>query len=147
MKVVDDINGLDMDFLVTLDSLIFKSHWNRKQWQDEVSNLSNQVEIVYTKASDGIPVGFLSFGRSGNDVELKKVGVLQEYRRQGIGFYLLEYLIDLAVKSGNYNIFIETPVTNLKAIKLYEKLSFHRVSIRRKYYNNKVDALIMQKEV
>ena len=147
IKKIDDINGLDLEFLVTLDSMIFSDPWSRKQWQAEVRNSSNEVEIVYTKAPQSIPVAFLSYGRSGNDIEVKKVGVLPEFRRQGIAALLLGHLIEQAISSGSYNIFAETSVTNSSAIKLYEKFSFHRISVRKKYYNNKVDALLLQKEI
>lgn len=70
---------------------------------------------------------------------------------KGLGFKLLEnsiyYLAQLQIKE----IFLEVDVTNHSAIKLYHKLKFRKISLRKNYYKktdgSSSDALIYQLKI
>jgi ribosomal-protein-alanine N-acetyltransferase len=59
---------------------------------------------------------------------------------------MLRYLIGLATEKGVTEIFLEVRETNVGAIRLYERLGFEEVGIRKNYYEKpKENALIMWK--
>ncbi|MFV9973005.1 MAG: GNAT family N-acetyltransferase [Francisella endosymbiont of Hyalomma asiaticum] len=70
---------------------------------------------------------------------------------KGLGFKLLEksiyYLAQLQIKE----IFLEVDVNNHRAIKLYHKLKFRKISLRKNYYKktdgSSSDALIYQLKI
>lgn len=102
-------------------------------------------EVVRLKAViDGHMVGFIAGDprRSEEMAWIATLGVLPEYRRQGIARALLEECeqrlhisrLRLCVRMENYG-----------AIQLYEKEGYDRVSVWPKYYNDGSDALVMEK--
>jgi putative acetyltransferase len=60
------------------------------------------------------------------------MGVLAEYRRQGIGESLLRACIEKAQSKGLTRIELETRADNLPSIRLYEKIGFVREAVKRK---------------
>ena len=55
----------------------------------------------------------------------------------------MQALIDEAKKQNLTSITLEVNDKNFQAIKLYEKFGFKRIGLRKKYYNNTDDAIIM----
>lgn len=72
--------------------------------------------------------------------EINQIEVLKEKRNLGYGTKILKYLTEK----------VEMPITlevnkeNIPAIKLYRKLSFKDVAIRKGYYNG-VDGILMER--
>ena len=62
-----------------------------------------------------------------------------------IGSTLLQKLIDTAQYQNFKSITLEVNENNLPAINLYSKFLFKKLGIRKKYYNNKDNAIIMTK--
>ncbi len=68
------------------------------------------------------------------------LSVEPEYRRCGLGKELVTRSIDLMVKDSADEIMLETEVTNLAALGLYESLGFIRDKRLCAYYLNGIDA-------
>jgi ribosomal-protein-alanine N-acetyltransferase len=67
-----------------------------------------------------------------------------DYRRRGLGEFLLVSLIDVAYTIGAKWVTLEVRVSNTIAQNLYQKYGFREAGVRRRYYSdNHEDALIM----
>jgi ribosomal protein S18 acetylase RimI-like enzyme len=71
-----------------------------------------------------------------------KVGVSEQFQRQGIARKLFNGLIEHLKKRGINKIMLEVDNQNIAAITLYQSLGFKKISTRIKYYKNGNDALI-----
>lgn len=91
-------------------------------------------------------IGYISFSYI-FDIEIESVLVKSSYQRQGIGTLLLNYIFKFAKENKINNVFLEVRKSNIGAISLYRKLGFSNISIRKKYYENAEDALILKKEI
>lgn len=91
-------------------------------------------------------IGYISFSYI-FDIEIESVLVKSSYQRQGIGTLLLNYIFKFAKENKINNVFLEVRKSNIGAISLYIKLGFSNISIRKKYYENAEDALILKKEI
>jgi ribosomal-protein-alanine N-acetyltransferase len=91
-------------------------------------------------------VGYISFNYI-FDIEIESVIVKSSYQRQGIGSLLLDYIFDFAEEHKINNVFLEVRKSNFAAISLYKKLGFKEISVRKNYYKNNEDALILKKIV
>lgn len=91
-------------------------------------------------------IGYISFSCI-FDIEIESVLVKSSYQRQGIGTLLLNYIFKFAKENKISNVFLEVRKSNICAISLYRKLGFSNISIRKKYYENAEDALILKKEI
>lgn len=69
--------------------------------------------------------------------------VKKDERNKGIGSSLLKEIIHIAKKLKAKTITLEVNENNEPAIKLYKKYGFEQVGLRKKYYNNKEDAILM----
>lgn len=76
--------------------------------------------------------------------------VRPESQRQGIGSRLLKHFQQLARQHGADTLMLEVRPSNRKAIRLYEKLGFNEIGVRRNYYpaeNGREDALLLALEL
>ncbi|MHA1725297.1 MAG: GNAT family N-acetyltransferase [Promethearchaeota archaeon] len=66
-----------------------------------------------------------------NTLEIKAVGVDQEYRKKGIGYKLLQFSEDLARKKNMTHLELSVLSRNFKAISLYESFGFKIISTKK----------------
>lgn len=128
--------------LFEVEQVCFRGSWTRETLAAEVNNPLS----VFVKAQrDGKIVGF-ALGRVVVDEgELYQIGVLPEFRRQGIAEELLEELHRQMRERSAVCCFLEVRSRNYGAIALYEKSGYVQISVRRGYYGDD-DALIFQKK-
>lgn len=122
----------------------FCAKWSGADFESEAGN--NFVRIY--KALCGMEtVGFAAFRFCGEEAELTNFAVKARYRRRGVGGMLLAKCIESASAEGVRRITLEVSEANGAAIALYEKFNFKTVSVRKKFYNNSQDALLMLREI
>ena len=103
--------------------------------------LDSDVYLMYLYEEDNIIKGFIICNHLYEKMEILLLFVKDEFRNQGIGKKLVEYLYSLSEI-----ITLEVSVENYPALHLYEKLGFKEVGKRSKYYKG-IDALIMEKVI
>ena len=125
--------------------LEFDDFWTEKMLEDEYNN-----DISYgcvTKDDMNNIVGFAFLWEPPYEIHISNIVVKKDMRNNKIGSRLLEKLIEIARQKKKDEITLEVNINNIYAIKLYEKYNFEKVGIRKKYYNNIDDALIMTKKL
>ncbi len=134
--------GIDtVETLSGLDAVIFgDAAYSKDLWRGELAVSSNQVWLA-EKAGEA--VGFLSAGQSGLDLEIRKVGTLPVFQRQGIASTLLQHLIE--TNNGAERLLIDVSHTNEAALAFYERWGFARIHRRPRYYSDGSDAIVMEK--
>ena len=93
-----------------------------------------------------LSVGYLEYSFIYDRMEIDNIKVLEEYRGQGIGTKLMDYLVKLAIEYKVENITLEVRVSNEIARNLYKKFGFREVAIRKYYYGDE-DGILMEKDV
>ena len=111
---------------------------------DDLKNNPYTKYLVYLK--DEEVVGFLNYYLIYDRIEIVNFNVLEEFQNKHIGSLLLERLIDISKDNNLLNITLEVREDNKKAIYLYTKYGFKKVSTRKNYYNG-INALLMEKEM
>lgn len=122
----------------------FDDFWTIPTLKGELQNPNSQY--IVAKLNNEI-VGFGGVWKAVDDMHITNIVVKKSFRRQSFGSILLEQLIVLAEKENITSITLEVNSTNIPAQKLYEKLGFKRVGLRKKYYNNTNDAIIYTKDL
>jgi ribosomal-protein-alanine N-acetyltransferase len=131
---------IDLPLIARLDRQIFgAAAYSEGQWQSEIQS---DAVTIYLAATEGSAVGFCSAARAGDDYEIRKIGVLSEYRRRGLAAELL-HATESRISRGRC--LIEVAATNLSAIQFYQKAGFGEFARRKSYYANGDDAILMQK--
>jgi ribosomal protein S18 acetylase RimI-like enzyme len=102
-------------------------------------------DVIRLKAVvDGRMVGFIAGDprRTEGMAWIATLGVLPEYRRQGIARALL---LECEKRLSASRLRLCVRLDNTGAIRLYEQEGYQRVGIWTKYYNDSGDALVMEK--
>ena len=86
---------------------------------------------------DSYVMGLLVHG----ELDIVSIATAPTFRKQGKGERLLRYVMQLSQVE---KAFLEMEAGNTAAEKLYEKLGFVVTGVRRKYYRQKTDALLMK---
>lgn len=127
----------DIANILTTD---FDEFWTKNILQNEIENENSYYIVAKLKSEI---VGFAGIWFSVDDIHITNIVVRKDYRKKGIGNILLQELIKISKKTDKTSITLEVKSTNEPAKKLYEKHGFKIQGIRKKYYNNKEDAIIM----
>jgi ribosomal-protein-alanine N-acetyltransferase len=93
-------------------------------------------------------VGFAIMAISSEESHLLNIGVNKYFRGSGYGEQILKKMIIAAEVMGSKKIILEVRVSNKIAYRLYEKLGFHEIGERKKYYRlpeGREDAYVMSK--
>ena len=93
-------------------------------------------------------VGFSIMAISSEESHLLNIGVNKDFRGSGFGEQILKKMIIAAEVMGSKKIILEVRVSNKIAYRLYEKLGFHEIGERKKYYRlpeGREDAYVMSK--
>ena len=81
------------------------------------------------------------------DAEVLNVAVAPSFRRQGLGEKLLLALEDFAKSKGAERLLLEVREGNSPARGLYEKQGFSAFGVRKNYYSDGENAIVMQKTI
>jgi ribosomal-protein-alanine N-acetyltransferase len=126
------IDNQNFDFFYRWDKQDFLFYILSKNYIFSVLKYNNSV------------IGFCLSFISNVESELYKIAISKDYQNLGFGKLLLglhlTYLTLFEVKQ-NY---LEVNINNHKAINLYKKIGYKEINIRKNYYFNKEDALIMK---
>jgi len=134
----------DLNIISPILQSDFDDFWNDNILKSELEN-ENSYYIV-AKENDAI-VGFGGLWKSIDDIHITNIVTKKIFRNKGIGKAILTELINQAQNFGYNIITLEVNENNLPAISLYKKFGFKEVGIRKRYYNNSDNAIIMNLEI
>ncbi|HEV8443940.1 MAG TPA: ribosomal protein S18-alanine N-acetyltransferase [Steroidobacteraceae bacterium] len=95
-----------------------------------------------------IGYGIMSVGAG--EAHILNVCVRDQFRNLGFGRRLLEHLLERATAAGVGEAFLEVRPSNLAAIRLYQRLGFEQIGIRRGYYqapDGREDAIVLKRDL
>ncbi len=118
----------------------FATPWTLDAFEAEMTQNPNAYYVVADQ--DGI-VGFAGLWHIADEGHITNIAVKKSHRGQGHGEDLLTALIAVGRALDLRAMTLEVRVSNTPARTLYEKLGFHYVGIRKRYYqDNNEDAAI-----
>lgn len=118
----------------------FDEFWNINNLKNDFQNPNS---TYFVAKLDNEIVGFAGFLNICDEANIMNIVTKINKRHLGIGSKLLSQLIASAHEQNCKSITLEVNEHNTYAIHLYEKFNFKRIGLRKKYYNNKDNAIIM----
>lgn len=118
----------------------YDDFWNVDTIYEEL-NSSNSIYIV-AKNEEKI-LGFAGIKIILDEAELMNIVTKKDARNLGIATELMKEIINLCKENNIKKINLEVNTKNSVAIKLYKNYNFTEVGLRKKYYNNTNDALLL----
>jgi len=106
--------------------------------------LHDPLYTFFVARREGGVVGFGCVKHAGTEAEIDDIAVAEPFRRQGVASALLNALLDEARSRGAGQVFLEVGALNAPAVALYQKHGFQSVSVRKNYYGEGKDALVLK---
>ena len=115
-------------------------YWNQNMLFEVLANKTDKRLWIYEV--DNNVVGFIIDMRYKDEISLINIAIHKCMQGMGHGLKMLKkYIKSLP---GKYSIYLEVNKNNIKALNMYTKLNFERVSTRKSYYTDGGDAINMQ---
>jgi ribosomal-protein-alanine N-acetyltransferase len=134
----------DLDRVMDLENQIFASPWRRSFFRADIDRPAGMC-IVAEDDEVGVVGYAVAWGT--DEVHLANLAVVPEARRKGVGKQLLAAVIGYAGRAGAKSIYLEVRLSNTIARKFYAGYAFVPTYLRKGYYENGEDAVIMEKEL
>lgn len=131
----------DLDAVNAIEMHAFQDPWSKQDFINELE--SNPYSCIYVKEINGEVVAYVDLWIAYENAEIANIAVKKEFLHQGIASELMQYCLQKIQQSKCENFTLEVRVSNMNAIKLYEKFGFQTVSKRKKYYADGEDAYLM----
>lgn len=133
----------DIKKVVELEEKYLLESLGEKLLASELSEKNNGVSF-YVIENDDVVIGYIGRYYFFQEAEVLNFVVDESYQRQGYGQKLFDKMVEdmKDVKK----ITLELRASNIKGINFYTKNGFKQVGVRKKYYKNGEDALLLLKE-
>ncbi len=138
--MISEMNLQDLENIKDCLLTNFDNFWSYNILKQELENGKSKYFVA--KQENEI-VGFAGILLIIDQVNIMNIVVKKDKRNFGIGSLLLEEIIRYSKIHNATSITLEVNEKNIPAIKLYKKYGFKQVGLRRKYYNNEDNAILM----
>lgn len=139
--IITQMNLNDFDLIEPIFSSDFDEFWNSNILKEELQ--SNNSKFIVAKIGDEV-VGFAGFKILFDVADIMNIVVKKSFRNKKIGTLLLKTLIELFESFDLLCLNLEVNENNIYAINLYKHFGFEEICIRKNYYSNGENAIIMK---
>lgn len=138
------LDARDLDAVEEIEQASYPTPWSRAMFVAELRKPSSLAVGAFSE--EDVLIGYAFISRYVDAWHVMNVAVAPSHRRRGIARALLERVFEVTAIDPRRGYTLEVRVSNVGAIRLYERLGFESRGIRRAYYtDNREDALIMWK--
>ena len=138
---IEKMSSSHIEEIAKLEKECFSSPWSEEGLKTELDNSFARFFVVIC---NGDVAGYIGSHNILGEVYITNVAVFSDFRRNGVGKELVEFLVN-QMKSENADfVTLEVRKSNANAISLYEKCGFEKVGERKDFYEKpREDAVLM----
>jgi len=133
----------DLPAILEIDGAAFSQPWSEKSFQDALDDKTRTVSLV-AQSDDGTVCGFGFAWHVGEEGEIATLAVADSECGKGLGETIVRALLKELHARGATQIFLEVRPSNISAQRLYEKIGFVQIGLRKNYYANGESAIVMK---
>lgn len=143
MSIIRPMIESDLPQVLAIEQVCFPEGWSHRQFLDE---LQNGRSVCVVAEAEGRVAGYLCLSFLLDIAEVMNIAVDPARQGSGIGRCLLEWGCAEAVRRGADKIQLEVRASSSPAIALYRQYGFVQTGLRKNYYKNGIDAILMDKQ-
>lgn len=134
----------DIDEILKIERSSFPDPWSRSMFEREIG--TNNFYTLREKDTKYL-LAYFGWWQVLEELHILNLAVVPEYRRQGLGSFILEYILKEARKRQCKKVLLEVRAGNTPARNLYSKYGLLTIGQRKNYYANGEDALLLEKQL
>ncbi|WP_396276583.1 ribosomal protein S18-alanine N-acetyltransferase [Haloimpatiens lingqiaonensis] len=138
--IIKNISDEYIDEVLKINSLSFKDPWSKSSFTKE---LENKFAHYIVALRDNLVVGYAGIWAILDEAHIISIAVHPDYRGLDISVHLMNGILNLCKTIGVKELTLEVRTSNTIAQNLYKKFNFKEEGIRKKYYPDGEDGLIM----
>lgn len=134
----------DIAKIMEIESVSFGNyHWSEASFASEIKSQYGHYFTMMEKDTDKL-IGYCGFWEIFDEAHVTTIAIRPEYRKRRLAEFLLQKMIETGYENALKWFTLEVRVSNIPAVRLYEKYTFDTLGRRKRYYqDNNEDALIM----
>ena len=145
--VVEPMRRRDLKAIMPIEDAAYPTSWSRRVFEQELDQVTDGSRY-YVTARDGREiVGYAGLwivpDPHGNQAHVTNIVVAEPHRRRGIGSHIMLHLAAAARERGCTSWTLEVRASSTGAQELYRRFGFAPAGVRRRYYDNVEDAIVM----
>lgn len=138
-----DMTADDVTAVEVLERRLFPvDAWPMQMFFDELAQVDTRRYVV--AEAGGQIVAYAGLLCIEPIADIQTIAVVPEFEGRGIGSAILTELIEEARRRGATEVLLEVRADNPRAQALYVRFGFEQIHVRRRYYRDGTDALIMR---
>lgn len=139
------VSHSDLDKILEIENESFIKPFKKENFLYELNE--NPFSRFYKLVIDNEIIGFLLLYVTFGSSSIVQIAIKKDKRNQGFAGFLLQNVEKLLIKEEVSFITLEVRVSNIPARKLYKKLGYGEINIKKGYYENGEDAIYMVKGI
>jgi ribosomal-protein-alanine N-acetyltransferase len=128
--------------LAALHAACFAAAWSEREFASLLQTAGVTALIL---RGDGEARGLVVVRQALDEAEILTIGIAPHARVSGRGGQLLAAAQDGLMQAGCSRVFLEVSVANTAAQRLYARAGYRQVGLRKAYYADGTDALVLEK--
>jgi ribosomal-protein-alanine N-acetyltransferase len=129
--------------IMPIEEVVYPRPWSVGVFNAELDLVKRGERYYIVGTVDGCLVGYAGLLFTPDDAHVTNIAVDPDWQRRGIATDLLLELCWKAREHGSQGMSLEVRVSNEAAQALYSRFGFVPAGVRRKYYENVEDAIVM----
>jgi ribosomal-protein-alanine N-acetyltransferase len=145
MPVITPMTVADLDEIMLIERQSFHDAWSRRMYLTDLAQNHLATYLVLRSHRPGLPevLAYGGFWLLAEEAHIATIASHPAWRGCGMGQWLLIGLLDAAIERNVKRSTLEVRADNISAQRLYEKLGFEATGLRKRYYRDGEDGLIM----
>ena len=145
--VIRPMRWWDVDAVMSIEEKLFPlDPWTAEMFWSELAQVPEGREVVVLE-SDSVITGYASLRVAGADGDINTIAVAESAQGQGFGRALMNWFNERFIARGIEQAFLEVRSDHSRAHDMYLSSGFEDIDVRKNYYGNDVDAIIMRRKV
>jgi [ribosomal protein S18]-alanine N-acetyltransferase len=145
--VFEPMVAADLPEVMELERLAFPKPWTPGLFLHELKLSFSRVYLARSGNGSRRLLGYVCRWVVGDEVHILNLAVHPDDRRAGTGRALVQRVLDEASAHGALSVSLEVGRSNQAAAALYRGMGFTETGLRRNYYGDGEDAVIMERRL
>ena len=145
--VIEPLRKRDLRQILPIEQQAYPKSWSRSVFESELAQVRDGTRYYAVARAGREVVGYAGLwfvpDPDGDQAHVTNIVVADGHRRRGVGRRLMLHLAERAIATGCVAWTLEVRASSTGAQELYRRFGFAPAGVRKQYYENTEDAIVM----